>query len=56
MTADTPTSIIAYRNPLEMWFWESGVVWVVYPALLAVFAIYCVWIFWRAWKMPRRKR
>jgi hypothetical protein len=55
---NTP-SIIAYRNPLEQWLWESGVapvvlvLIVVLPLLLAAALTAATWI--GGWKRKRRR-
>jgi hypothetical protein len=35
-------SIIAYRNPLEQWAWESGAIWVIVPVF--VIGVVAFWI------------
>ena len=37
-------SIIAYRNPLEQWFWEGGALYVG-AALVVMFFVYCAYYF-----------
>lgn len=36
------TSIIAYRNPLEQWFWEGGALYVL-AAIVTAFALYALY-------------
>ena len=38
------TSIIAYRNPLEQWFWEGGALYVL-CAIIIAFVLYCAYCF-----------
>lgn len=47
--------IITYRNPLEMWFWEGG--W-VYIFLFVVFvvALFWAWYGWEARKAKQRRK
>lgn len=41
--------IVAYRNPLEMWLWESGAIYI----WLAAVAILAIPVFYRIWKKMR---
>ena len=47
--------IIAYRNPLEMWFWEGGWVYVLVPIAFA-FALLWAWYAWGEHKAKQRRK
>ena len=47
--------IIAYRNPLEMWFWEGGWVYVVAP-IVAAFVLLWAWLAWEERKAQQRRK
>lgn len=41
--------IVAYRNPLEMWLWESGAILFLVPVFLVAF----LFVFYSMWKKMR---
>jgi hypothetical protein len=49
------TSIIAYRNPVEQWFWEGG--WLYVTALVfAVAAVFWAWSIWGEYRAKQRRK
>ena len=47
--------IIAYRNPMEMWFWEGGWTYVL-VAVVVVAALFLVWYAWEEHKAKQRRK
>ena len=47
--------IIAYRNPIEMWFWEGGWVYVLVPVVVAA-VLFCAWYAWEERKAKQRRK
>jgi hypothetical protein len=48
-------SIIAYRNPLEKWFWEGGAIYIG-AAILVLILIAWAWSHWDARKAKRLRK
>ena len=48
-------SIVAYRNPLEMWFWEGGWVYITAFVVLAVLLIWAL-LEWEERKAKQRRK
>jgi hypothetical protein len=49
------TPIIAYRNPMEMWFWEGGWTYVL-VAVVVVTALFLAWYAWEDHRKAKQRR
>lgn len=46
---------VLYRNPLEQWWWESGVAYWVYGGIALFFVVTFAWVWISDWLFERKK-
>ena len=49
------TSIIAYRNPLDQWFWEGGYLYVSAVVLIVV-GLFVGFDWWSSYRAKQRRK